>query len=71
MVNLALRYRVAQRAHDVLLADDVSERARAVATVERRAGGHRTIESSRATGGHGWDGERALGATQLAEQTTR
>ena len=39
-MDLALLDRVAQRAHDVLLADDVVERARAVAAVQRGAGGH-------------------------------
>ena len=46
VVDLALLDRVAQRAHDVLLADDVGERARAVAAVERGAGGHGQVESS-------------------------
>ena len=40
VVDLALLDRVAQRAHDVLLAHDVGERARAVAAVQRGAGGH-------------------------------
>ena len=40
MVDLALLDRVAQRAHDVLLADDLGEGAGAVAAVERGAGGH-------------------------------
>ena len=40
VVDLPLLDGVAERAHDVLLTDDVGERARAVAAVERRAGGH-------------------------------
>src|SRR4029453_8145249 len=40
VVDLALLHRVAQRPHDVLLADDVGERARSVSAVERGAGGH-------------------------------
>ena len=40
VVDLALLDGVAQRAHDVLLADHVGEGARAVAAVERGAGGH-------------------------------
>ena len=40
VVDLALLDGVAERAHDVLLADDVGERAGAVAAVERGAGGH-------------------------------
>ena len=46
MVDLVLLDRVAQRAHDVLLPDDVGERAGTVAAVERRAGGHGTNQSS-------------------------
>ena len=40
VVDLALLDGVAQRAHDVLLADDVGERPRAVAAVERGGVGH-------------------------------
>ena len=40
VVDLALLDGVAERAHDVLLADDVGERAGAVAAVERGAGRH-------------------------------
>ena len=41
VVDLVLLDRVAQRADDVLLADDVGERARAVAAVQRSGGrGH-------------------------------
>ena len=54
--------RIAQRAHDVLLADDVGEGARAMAAVERGAGGHGQFESSALVGAalgttisaHGW-----------------
>ena len=37
-MDLALLHGVAQGAHDVLLADDVGEGARAMAAVERGAG---------------------------------
>ena len=40
VVDLAPLDGVLERAHDVLLADDVGERAGAVAAVERGAGGH-------------------------------
>ena len=48
VVDLPLLDGVRERAHDVLLPDDVGERARAVTAVERGAGGHGTVESSRA-----------------------
>ena len=41
-MDLALRHGVLERAHDVLLADDVGERARAVAAIKRRASRHGT-----------------------------
>ena len=50
VVDLALLNGVGERAHDVLLADHVGERARAVATVERGACGHCPVESSRRSG---------------------
>ena len=40
MMHLPLRDGVLERAHDVLLADHLRERARAVATVKRGADGH-------------------------------
>jgi hypothetical protein len=40
MVDLALLDGVAQGAHDVLLAHDVGERARAMTAVQRGSGGH-------------------------------
>jgi hypothetical protein len=40
VMDLVALDRVGQRAHHVLLADDVGERARAVAAVERGAGRH-------------------------------
>ena len=40
MVDLAARDRIGERAHDLLLADDVGERAGAVAAIKRGAGGH-------------------------------
>jgi hypothetical protein len=39
-MDFALLHRVAQRPHDVLLADHVGERPRTVAAVKRRAGEH-------------------------------
>ena len=51
VVDLALLDRVAQRAHDVLLADHVGEGARAVAAVQRGGGGHGRPSRSRSAGG--------------------
>ena len=39
-MDLVLRDGVAQRAHDVVLADDIGERPRAMAAVERGDLGH-------------------------------
>ena len=47
-MDLALRDGVAQRPHDVLLADDLVEAPRAVAAVERRGIGHASRIASRA-----------------------
>ena len=58
VVDLALLDRVAQRAHDVLLPDHVGEGPRAVAAVERGAGGHGrpslVIGSARSLGAPSW-----------------
>src|SRR6202012_2348203 len=45
VVDLLAPNRVGERAHHLLLADHVGERARTVATVERRPGGHSYVES--------------------------
>ena len=55
-VDLALRHGVAQRAHDVLLSDDVPEAARAVAAVQRGGGRHGTPSVRGAPAGIGRSG---------------
>ena len=66
MVDLALLDGVAQGAHDVLLAHDVRERARAVAAVQRGAGGHGRSEcSGPAAADRSPPGVRLSGACQV------
>jgi hypothetical protein len=48
-MDAALLDRVRERAHHVLLPDDVGERARAVAAVERSCSGHWSLQSSAVT----------------------
>ena len=53
VVDLVERDRVAQGAHDVLLADDLVEAARPVPTVERQHGGHPSRASGASSDGAG------------------